>query len=261
MVGVTSATDHTAPMRRFAAARLRALAALDLSGYVFKEGSPSCGVARVPVLGRDGHARPGGRGLFAAAFMAAFPLVPVEEEGGLRDAGRREHFVERIFAHRRWQTLVSGGVTRAALRAFHGAHELVLLAHSPRHHRALGRLLAEHETAPVAALARRYGAVFMEGLALQATVAKHAVVLRRLAGACRAHLAAGERRELSDAIDDYRHGRVPLRVPIALLRRYVERHRVASAEGQVYLAPYPKELMLAARTRALAALHDECMGK
>ena len=44
MVGVRSRIDHTAAMRRFAAERVRQLAALDLQGYVFKKGSPSCGL-------------------------------------------------------------------------------------------------------------------------------------------------------------------------------------------------------------------------
>ncbi len=39
-------------------------------------------------------------------------------------------------------------------------------------------------------------------------------------------------------------GLVPLVVPMTLLRHYVRVHGVAYLEGQRYLAPHPKELML-----------------
>jgi uncharacterized protein YbgA (DUF1722 family) len=244
MVGVQSGTDHTAAMRRFAAARVRDLAALDLSGYVLKKDSPSCGMERVRVYGAGGVPSRRGRGLFAGAFMRALPLVPVEEEGRLHDPVLRESFIERVFAYRRWRTLADSRPTRGALVAFHTAHKYLLLAHSPRHYRALGRLVAEQKRTRIATLVPRYGAAFMEALAVHATVAKHTNVLQHIAGHCRDHLDAAARRELAGVIEDYRRGLVPLVVPITLLRHHVDRHAIAYVQGQVYLGPHPKELML-----------------
>ena len=45
LVAPKSGADHTAAMERFARRRTAALRALDLSGYVLKKGSPSCGMA------------------------------------------------------------------------------------------------------------------------------------------------------------------------------------------------------------------------
>jgi uncharacterized protein YbbK (DUF523 family) len=90
-------------MRRYAADRAEQLAALDLCGYVFKADSPSCGMERVRVWPAGPGRRPtrSGRGFFAVALIERLPLLPVEEEGRLRDARRRESFIERIFAYRR----------------------------------------------------------------------------------------------------------------------------------------------------------------
>ena len=244
MVGVRSGTDHTEAMRRFSTARVRALAALDLSGYVFKKDSPSCGMERVRVHGSGGMPSRRGRGLFAAAFMEAFPLIPVEEEGRLNDPALRENFIERVFCYRRWRALVAAGPARGALGAFHTAHKFLLLAHSPRHYASLGRLVARRPAGRAAAVARRYGTLFMEALAVPATVKKHVNALQRIAGFCRAHLDAAERGELAGVIDDYRRGLVPLVVPVTLLRHHVTRHAIAFVQGQVYLSPHPKELML-----------------
>ncbi len=243
MVGVRSRRDHGTAMRRFAATRARQLASLDLSGYVFKKDSPSCGMERVRVYAEAGMPSRRGRGLFAAAFMETCPLVPVEEEGRLNDPVLRESFIERIFAYRRWRSLADAP-GRGALVAFHTAHKFQLLAHSPKHYAALGRLVGEQAKQRPAALVAAYGAAFMEALALHATPAKHANVLQHLAGFCRDHLDPHDRRELAAVIDDYRRQLVPLVVPITLLRHHVERHRIEYVLGQTYLSPHPKELML-----------------
>jgi uncharacterized protein YbbK (DUF523 family) len=94
--------DHTGPMRRWAARRVRALAGERLSGYVLKRDSPSCGMARVKVYDEAGGApEPVGVGLFAAELLRAFPTLPVEDEGRLSDPVLRESFIERVFAYYR----------------------------------------------------------------------------------------------------------------------------------------------------------------
>ena len=55
---------------------------------------------------------------------------------------------------------------------------------------------------------------------------------------------AVKKAELQQTIEDYRRGLVPLVVPITLLRHHVRRNRVSYLEGQVYLDPHPKEMML-----------------
>ena len=52
-----------------------------------------------PAVRADGTAaRHDGRGLYAGRVLTAFPLLAVEDEGRLNDAGLREAFCERIFA-------------------------------------------------------------------------------------------------------------------------------------------------------------------
>ena len=245
MVGIRSGADHTSAMRRFAASRVRALAALDLAGFVLKKDSPSCGMERVRVYRPAGGVPSrAGRGLFAAALIAALPLLPVEEEGRLNDPVLRGTFIERLFCYRRWRNLVATRPARGALVRFHTVHKLTLLAHSPRHYADLGRLVGEGASASPAAVAARYGALFMEALAVHATPRKHTNVLQHIAGYCRRHLSAPARRELAAVIEDYGRGLVPLVVPITLLKHHVAEHAIVYIADQLYLQPHPKELML-----------------
>ena len=137
LITVKSGQDVTRMMRSFSARRVAELEASDLSGYVFKKDSPSCGMERVRVLNYQGMPARNGIGLFARVFMEQFPLIPVEEEGRLCDPVLRENFIERIFSYHRWHALTLAPVSRRAIVEFHTAHKYELLAHSRAHYQAL----------------------------------------------------------------------------------------------------------------------------
>ncbi len=239
-----SGADLTDPMRHYAERRTRALANDDLSGYVLKKDSPSCGMERVRIYAGNGMPSRNGRGLYADALIRRYPNLPVEEEGRLNDARLRENFIERVFAYRRLKTLFAGRWTTGELVAFHTAHKLQLLAHSPSAYKALGRMVANAATVARAELRDRYESEFMDALKKIATPARQVNVLQHMAGYFRDRLSEGSRRELAAVIEDYRNGLVPLIVPITLVRHYVRTLDVTYLRGQVYLEPHPKELML-----------------
>jgi hypothetical protein len=59
------------------------------------------------------------------------------------------------------------------------------------------------------------------------------------------HLSDWDKQELLGLIEDYRQGLLPLIVPLTLLKHHLNRHPVPEwVHQQVYLHPYPKELML-----------------
>jgi uncharacterized protein YbgA (DUF1722 family)/uncharacterized protein YbbK (DUF523 family) len=244
LVGVKSATDHTESMRRWSGKRADLLAGDDLDGYILKKDSPSCGMERVKVYDTAGAPARTGRGVFAEALMARFPLLPVEEEGRLSDPRLRDNFVERVFAYRRLRDLFAGRWTTGALVRFHTAHKLTLLAHSPETYRTLGRLVAAASAMAKAEVKTEYEGAFMRGMATLATTRKHVNVLQHMLGYFRKSLDDDSRAELAGAVADYQHELVPLVVPLTLFRHHVRRHGVEYLAGQTYLEPHPKELML-----------------
>ena len=127
-----TAQDKTVMLRRFSSRRVNELAEEDLFGFVLKKDSPSCGLERVKVYGNGGVPTKTGRGLFAEALAARFPLLPIEEEGRLNDPRLRDNFVERIFAYRRLITLFAKRWTMGDVVRFHTAHKLTLMAHKDR---------------------------------------------------------------------------------------------------------------------------------
>lgn len=244
LLTIKSGRDHTRALEKMTTGRLAELGNLDLSGYVFKRGSPSCGVERVRVYGEQAMLSHNGIGIFARAFIGHFPLIPVEEEGRLCDAPLRENFIERVFCYRRYQDLLHNGVTRQAVVRFHTIHKYLLLAHSAQHYQQLGRLVGQAEHHRPKELALKYGELFMKALAVKATVRKHVNVLQHILGYFKTQLGGSQKAELLGVISDYHQGLTPLIVPLTLIKHYVHLFDVSYIREQVYLNPHPKELML-----------------
>ena len=100
LVTITTNVDHTAAMQQFSARRLRELERLDLSGFVLKARSPSCGIGDVPLVSAQGVETSEGIGLFAQALIAHFPLLPVEDEDRLHDPQILKDFLKRVSGYR-----------------------------------------------------------------------------------------------------------------------------------------------------------------
>jgi len=244
MVGVVSGRDWTATLRAYARVRVRRLARLDLSGYLLKKDSPSCGMTKVRVHSGKGRASRKGVGLFARELQRHLPLLPLEQEDRLHDAALREHFIERVLAYRRLKDLLDSSCRCNDLVAFHSDHELLLLAHGRGHCRGLERLTAPGTRPRWPSPGKMYADRFMAVLRVRATVAGHGNAMQRAARFLEDHLGAGEKRELRKAMADYRKSRAPRSVPLALLRRHARRQDVAYLQRQIYLHPHPLELKL-----------------
>ena len=100
----------------------------NLCGYIFKQGSPSCGMAGVKVWG---ELAPGldGIGVYAGKTMQNFPGLPCEEECSLSDNVRRENFIKRVLAMGRWHELHERGFSIQRLWDFHNCHLDILMRH------------------------------------------------------------------------------------------------------------------------------------
>ena len=172
-------------------------------------------------------------------------VLGLEEEGRLNDMPLRENFIERVFAYYRWTRMLDEEPTPGGLVKFHTGHKLSLMAHSPKHYTEMGRLVADAGKRDWDELTTEYGAMLMEGLGVMGTRGKHLNVLQHLMGYLKKDLSTEDKQELLGLIEDYRQGLVPLIVPLTLLKHHLNRHRVPGwVHQQVYLHPYPKELML-----------------
>jgi uncharacterized protein YbgA (DUF1722 family) len=199
---------------------------------------------RVKVYGDKGIPSKVGVGVFARIFMEHFPLTPVEEEGRLHDPALRENFIERIFTCKRYCEIMEGTRQIRRLVDFHTKNKLLLMAHSPKHLKEMGSLVAHAKELPVRQLVDGYEILLMEAMALKPTAAKHENVLFHIMGYFKNDLSSDEKRELLEVISQFKRGLLPLIVPITLLGHYVRKYDQPYLKEQTYLNPHPAELML-----------------
>ena len=244
-VTVHTSQDHTERMLRWARRRVQELKTEALCGFIFKGKSPSCGMERIKVYAIEGGTVSKGVGLFARLFMENFPLIPVEDDARLHDPVLRDNFIERVFVMKRWRDALRAlrpRRSRGELVRFHTRHKLIILSHSPQHHRVMGRLVAQ--AGPINALYDEYERLLREALRLKATPAKHDNVLQHIMGYFKKQLSPDVKAELLEIIAAYRQGNIPLIVPITLLNHYVRLYDQPYLKGQYYLHPHPLELRL-----------------
>jgi uncharacterized protein YbgA (DUF1722 family)/uncharacterized protein YbbK (DUF523 family) len=244
LVAPKSGTELTEKMQAYSERRLAALARENLSGYLLKKDSPSCGMERVRVHLASGMAVRSGKGLFAEALLERFPSLPVEEEGRLADPKLRENWIERVFAYHDLRVLWASRWKTGDLISFHTRYKLSLLAHSPKAYASIGRIVGEASDTDRQTLRVRYETEFMDGLRRIATPGRHANVLQHMVGYFKRDLDDAARGELLGSIEDYRRGLVPRIVPVTLILHYAKRLGIKYLLGQTYLNPQPKELLV-----------------
>ena len=247
LVTIKSGIDYTEQMKLWGQKRLNDLAGLDLCGYIFKNRSPSSGMERIKIYTEEGRVRfMNGVGIWARMFMERFPLLPVEDDGRLHDPLLRENFIERIFVYRRWRESLEKNPTPRVLVDFHTRHKLLIMSHSPKHYRELGRMVARAGESGIDSdmLIARYHQLLTAALCFKATVKKQTNVLQHVMGYFKRQLSSDEKQELLDVIKRYHNGYVPLIVPVTLLNHYVRKYDQPYLRDQVYLNPHPLELKL-----------------
>ncbi|MFI3221942.1 MAG: DUF523 and DUF1722 domain-containing protein [Methylococcaceae bacterium] len=239
-VGIKDPEIDVTERLRLHAEQKKALHA-ELCGYILKNNSPSCGMERVKVYeGIQSHKD--GVGIYAQEMMRLNPLLPVEEEGRLGDAGLRENFIQRVYVLYRWKQMLETGLTPSDLTHFHARHKLIIMSHDD--YRDLGQLLASVTKANVADLAEQYILQLMMTLKKVAHRKNHVNVLQHIQGYLKKDLAADDKAELCEVIERYRNGYIPLIVPITLLKHHFRKSPDPYIDDSYYMSPYPQELRL-----------------
>lgn len=244
LVTTKTGVDHTAGMKKWARQRLGKLAKENLCGFIFKSDSPSSGMVRVKVYSEKGMPQKKGVGIFARAFMDRFPLIPVEEDGRLRNPSIRENFIDQVFTLKRWRETRRRRSCVGNVVDFHSRNKLVLMAHSPKHMKQMGALAARGKKMGCSMLYGSYEKLLLDALRLKSTVKKNYNVLQHVMGYFRKQLTPDEKQELLEVMGHYKQSLVPLVVPLTLFRHYVRKYDQPYLREQTWLNPHPVDLKL-----------------
>lgn len=233
-------TDALVAQAEFAAQQMP-----DICGYVFMQNSPSCGVFGMKRYRDNGYTADGrGRGAYAQRFMELMPLLPVEEAGRLNDAGLRDNFLARVFAYHDFKTNVALAPTAKKLIDFYSRYKYQVMAHHVPSYFTIGRYLSNLAGRDIQTSCDEFFRLFMEALTHHATRKGNTNAIMHLRGYLKEHLNTQDKQELSQLIDSYKAGMVPLVVPLTLLKHHLLKLDNPYLKSQTFWSPHPERLGL-----------------
>ncbi len=238
-----NSSDFTNALQSFAKQTLSSLR--NISGYIVIRNSPSCGMERVKVYHENGNpSNKSSQGAYIAEIMRLRPELPVEEEGRLSDPKLRENFICRVFAYNEWKQSVLNAPSLQSLIKFHSRYKYLIMAHSYKSYKQLGRLVANDGSKHIHALISEYEQLLMQTLKKIASTKSHINVLYHILGYLKQSLTSEAKQDLIDVIEQYRQGTVTLIVPLTLLNHYIKQFGSDYISEQAYLNPHPVDLGL-----------------
>jgi uncharacterized protein YbgA (DUF1722 family) len=168
----------------------------------------------------------------------------VEEAGRLNDAGLRDNFLTRVFAYHDFKTHVAAAPTAKKLIDFYSRYKYQVMAHHVPSYFSIGRYLSNLSGADMQACSEGFFRLFMEALSHHATRKGNTNAIMHLRGYLKAHLNVQDKQELSQLIDSYKAGLVPLVVPLTLLKHHLLKLDAPYLKSQTFWAPHPERLGL-----------------
>lgn len=137
-----------------------------------------------------------------------------------------------------WQQLQRSGITVHSLQTFYAQHKYLVMSCDIHSYRRIGKLLATVTADELPAVAQQSVDMIIAALQKPATRGGHTNVLQHIRGYLKRVLNSSEKAELTQLIEQYRNGEIPLSRPLELLQQYFRAHPDAYIEQQVFMHLY-----------------------
>lgn len=237
-----SGSDVTNAMQKFTDSYIASIKEVD--GFILKNRSPSCGIGDVKIyMGYKKSARTiRGSGFFGGGVLDHFQDMPIEDEGRLKNFTIREHFLTKLYTFARFREMKMTQQMKALVE-FHTNHKLLLLAYNQSHYRKLGPIVANHEKNDFHTVIRNYEHELKQ---VFKKIPKDTSIINTLLhafGGISKHLSKAERAFFLNSLEEYRDERIPLSTLNHLIHAYAIRFNTTYLLNQVFIHPYPKELV------------------
>lgn len=216
----------------------------NIDGFILKNRSPSCGPGDVKIFkGFEKSAMATrGNGLFADEAIRQFPNAAIEDEGRLKNHQLREHFLIKLYTFTRFR-LIRSSIKMGELVDFHSRHKLLLLAYNQSQYRICGRIVANLDHIDTGHVFDEYEKGLIRIFKKIPRYTSIINTLQHALGWISDGLSKKEKSFFLNSIEEYRDERIPLSVILQLIYAAAIRFNNTYLLNQVFLNPYPRELM------------------
>lgn len=234
-------TDYTAEMIDYSNRFLDHLTRVD--GFILKNRSPTCAVSDAKLYqGVDGPPSKKGPGLFTTQLKKAYPHLVVEDEGRLTNFRIREDFLSKIYLMADFnQTKKTEEISH--LTKFHSRNKYLLLTFNEKQMRKMGRIAANHEKNPLKKVFKDYEKELNIALEDKSSYTTNINVLMHGLGYFKDKIEKKEKQFFLDQLEKYRENKLPLSVPLNIMKGWIIKYEVDYLAEQSFFNPYPDELI------------------
>ena len=216
----------------------------EVDGFILKHKSPSCGLGSVKIYygfeEKVNHFR--GRGMFGEAIVSNYGMLPVEDEGRLRNFTLRELFLTKLFTVAQFREIKKHPEPNK-LVDFHTNNKFLFMAHHQNKMRELGKITANSGGLPPKKLFDSYEEKMLELFEIVPKFTSWINVLQHAFGYISDGLNSDEKQFFMKSIEEYRDERIPLSVLIKLIKSWALRFENEYLLRQSFLNPYPMGLV------------------
>ncbi len=233
--------DVTEDLAAYAEKVLAPLKGVD--GFILKSRSPSCGIKDSKIYPGMNHvaALKTSAGMFGGEVLRRFPYLAVEDEGRLNNDRIWDHFLKRVFTYARFRELKRTAQMRDLVQ-FQAENKLLFMSYGQEEMRKLGRIVANRERHPIDVVVNEYEVRLHLAMARIPRDMANTNVLMHAMGFFSEKLNREEKQFFLDILEKYRLERVPLSVPVNLVKSWIVRFDQEYLRPQTFLDPYPEQL-------------------
>jgi uncharacterized protein YbgA (DUF1722 family)/uncharacterized protein YbbK (DUF523 family) len=216
----------------------------EVDGFILKSRSPTCGIKDVKVYSSmdKGSSIKKTYGFFGHEVLKKFPNVAVEDEGRLRNFRIREHFLTKLFTLSSFKKLKNSKSVKDLIK-FHTHNKFLFMAYNQNELRILGRIVANQKKRPYNEVIVDYEKNLFKVFSRIPRFTSNINVLMHGLGYFSKTLSFKEKAFFLDSMEMYRNGKIPLSVPLNIMKSWIIRFNNEYLMTQTFFMPYPEELM------------------
>jgi uncharacterized protein YbgA (DUF1722 family)/uncharacterized protein YbbK (DUF523 family) len=234
--------DVTENMNQFSKNFLDSLKEID--GFILKFRSPSCGIKESKIYAKKekSMAISKGPGFFGRAVLEHFPYLPIETEGRLRNFEIRENFLTKLYAFSSFRKLKDSNSFNELLN-FHTQNKFLLMSYNQSELKKLGNIVANFKGKSFNDVIKDYEVHFRNTFAKNPRPSSCNNILQHSLGYFSKKISHEEKIFFLNTLQDYNDGRLPISVPLNLMKSFINRFNEEYLLTQSFFEPYPHELM------------------
>mgnify|MGYP001032608609 CR=1 FL=1 len=222
LITVNTGIDLTEKLNKWIKKKLKELHKLNLSGFVFKSRSPSCGLS-VKIVETNQKTS----GLFAHAFKKSFPEIPVTENETLYDPEERRNFFERVLMYNAFKKVK----TENQLKDFHLNYRLLFLTRGIEACKCLDGII----NSSIKDKRALYLKAMNNILSLKAKPENEERVFRLLINELKSHIDSKTEKALLKMVKDFKREKLSRTYILYVLRHYAELYGIKKLLSEPYL--------------------------